>query len=360
MQLTIDKTRLERALQHLVAFTDRKDLANIASHVCLEAKNGGLRLEANDLEMGLCLHLEADIVQEGSATFNAKHFLDIASKLENGDLSLEADADFVHVRFKRSKFKLPLFDRNDFPAFPSHDNLPFLHFSDTTLGEHFKKLVHVIKTNASKYEFGGVLMVLKDRLELAATDTRRLSLVQMDADNIPEQALMTEYILPKRAMLEISKLFENDFDMFYEPKDPSMLFFKNEEMLLYSKLIGGKYPNYEAIFPKQFAHTFDLEAQNFKEAIQITSALSPTTKIIFYPERIEFESLENESPSFASTSIEAKTPLEGFELQVHARHLLDAINALNTPTFELSLNQSTDPFLVEKDGFKTLIMPFVS
>ncbi|GMB96154.1 DNA polymerase III subunit beta [Helicobacter sp. NHP22-001] len=360
MQLTIDKVRLERALQHLVAFTDRKDLANIASHVCLEAKDGGLRLEANDLEMGLCLHLEAHIVKEGSATFNAKHFLDIASKLENGDLSLEADSDFVHVRFKRSKFKLPLFDRNDFPAFPSHDNLPFLHFGDGALSEYFKKLAPVIKTNASKYEFGGVLMVLKETLELAATDTRRLSLVQMDAENMPEESLNTEYILPKRAMLEISKLFESDFDMFYEPKDPSMLFFKNDEMVLYSKLIGGKYPNYEAIFPKEFAHQFELETQSFKEAIQITSALSPTTKIVFYPEHIEFESLENESPSFSSTSIETKTPLEGFELQVQARHLLDALNTSASANFTLSLNQSTDPFLVEKDGFKTLIMPFVS
>lgn len=44
MQLTIDKTRLERALQHLVAFTDRKDLANIASHVCLEAVMGDCAL----------------------------------------------------------------------------------------------------------------------------------------------------------------------------------------------------------------------------------------------------------------------------------------------------------------------------
>lgn len=306
MQLIIDKTRLEKALQNLVAFTDRKDLANIASHVCLEAKSGVLRLEANDLEMGLCLHLQADIAKEGSATFNAKHFLDIASKLENGDLSLEADSDFVHVRFKRSKFKLPLFDRNDFPAFPSHENLPSLHFSDGTLSEHFKKLVHVIKTNASKYEFGGVLMVLKERLELAATDTRRLSLVQMDADNMPAEVLNTEYILPKRAMLEISKLFEGDFDMFYEPKEPSMLFFKNDALLLYSKLIGGKYPNYEAIFPKEFTHKFDLESQSFKEAIQITNALSATTKIVFYPERIEFESSQSESPSFASISIEAK------------------------------------------------------
>ncbi len=358
MHLVIEKTRLEEALKNLIAFTDRKDLTNITSHICLEAKGDLLRLEANDLEMGLCLSLNASILEEGGATFNARHFLDIASKLEQGELTLQTKENYVHISFKRSKFKLPLFDKADFPPFPSFENLPFVHFSDTALGEYFKKLTHVISTNASKYEFGGVLLVFKDRLELVATDTRRLALVQMDPDNMPTAETTQEFILPKRAMLEISKLFESNFDMFYETHDqPSMLFFKNASMVLYSKLISGKYPNYQAIIPSEFAHQLELDTQKFKEAIQITNALSSTTKICFYPGYIEFESSQYENPSFASTSIEAQTTLEGFTLHVHARHVLDALNALHTPTFTLLLNENTQPFLVQNEGFKTLIMP---
>lgn len=358
MKILIEKTPLEDALKNLIAFTDKKDLANITSHVFMEANAGILRFEANDLEMGLSLRLETEVVEPGSATLNAKHFLDIVSKLEPGQLALESKEDFVHVSFKRSKFKLPLFDQANFPPFPTCEQLPLIHFSDTALGDHFKKLLNVIKTNASKYEFGGALLVFKDRLELVATDAARLSLVQINPDHMPEPTTpVQEFILPKRAMLEIVKLFESDFDMFYEP---NMLFFKNDSLLLYSKLISGKYPNYQNIIPKTFAHKLELETQSFKEAIKITNALGTTTKIIFYPDRVEFESLHTESSSFASTSIEANTPLDNFVLKAYARHLLDALNALSAPTFNLLLNESSQPFLVEKEGFKTIIMPVLA
>ncbi|WP_104758171.1 DNA polymerase III subunit beta [Helicobacter salomonis] len=364
MKFVIAKTQLESALKDLIAFTDKKDSSNIASHVCMEAQQDVLVLQANDLEMGLCLTLEVSAQEEGSATLNARHLLDIVSKLESGDLMLERQEDFVHVSFKRSKFKLPLFDKAYFPEFPAYAHLPHVHFSDTTLGDHFKKLAQVITTNASKCEFTGVLLALQESLELVATDTRRLSLVQMEVEKLNTDT-RTEFILPKRAMLEIIKLFRGDFDMFYEPKksedsqEASMLFFKNASMVLFSKLISGKYPSYQAIIPASFAHQINLKTQDFKEAINVTHALGAVTKIIFHPDKIEFESSRTESSGFASTSIEAKTPLEGFVIHAQARYLLDALNALATPTFELCLNAQDTPFVIRKDAFMTIIMPVV-
>ncbi|MFC3848267.1 DNA polymerase III subunit beta [Helicobacter baculiformis] len=362
MKFVIAKTQLESALKDLIAFTDKKDLSNITSHVCIEATQNALVFQANDLEMGLCLTLNISAQEEGSATLNARHLLDIVSKLESGDLLLERKEDFVHVSFKRSKFKLPLFDKTHFPEFPTYAHLPSVHFSDTSLGDHFKNLAQVITTNASKYEFTGMLLALQENLELVATDTRRLSLAQMEVEGLATNT-RTEFILPKRAALEIVKLFKGDFEMFYEPKvsddsrESSMLFFKNASMVLFSKLISGKYPSYQAIIPTSFTHQIELNTQDFKEAIKITQALSPTTKISFYPDKIEFESLQTENLSSGSTFIEASTPLEDFVIHAHARHLLDALNALCTPTFELCLNDQSAPFVIQKNSFTTIIMP---
>ncbi|WP_121022270.1 DNA polymerase III subunit beta [Helicobacter vulpis] len=360
MKFSIAKTQLESALKDLIAFTDKKDASNISAHICLEATSESLIFQANDLEMGLCLTLNIDVQEEGSAVFNAKHLLDILSKLELGDLMLESQENTMLVRFKRSKFKLALLDKAYFPKFPDYAHLPSVHFSDTTLGDHFRKLAQVITTNTantSKYEFMGVLLVLQENLELVATDTRRLSLAQMEVEGLLEAHTRMEFILPKRAALEIVKLFKGDFEMFYEPKDPTMLFFKNASMVLFAKLISGKYPSYQNVIPTQFIHKIELNTQDFKDAINITHALGTTTKIIFYPDKIEFESLESESPNFASTFIEANTPLDQHIIHAQARYLLDALNALPSPTFELCLNEENAPFVIQKNNFLTVVMP---
>ncbi|WP_199764395.1 DNA polymerase III subunit beta [Helicobacter bizzozeronii] len=376
MKIVIEKTLLEDALKSLIAFTDKKDMSNITSHVLIEAQGETLHLEANDLEMGLSLQITSAIEEEGSATLNAKHFLDIVSKLGPGELTLHTKEgeDFVHLSFKRSKFKLPLFDRAHFPPFPTPENLPSLHFSDTALSDQLKKLSNVINVNEPKYEFSGALLVFEERLELVATDTRRLSLVQIDPDHMPaKENPALEFILPKRALLEVVKLFsKGDFDMFYEKPNladsaskSTMLFFKNESLLLYTRLISGKYPNYQQIIPQEFTHKVELKTQDFKDGVQIVHTLSPSIQIAFYPERVEFKSMQSESSlsatphNFAETSMETSTPLDGFILHAHARYLLDALNALSTPTFDLLLNEKNMPFMIEKGGFRTLIMPIV-
>ncbi|WP_120944681.1 DNA polymerase III subunit beta [Helicobacter labacensis] len=358
MKFSIAKIQLESALKGLMPFTDKKDPSNISAHICIEATPKSLILQANDLEMGLCLTLNIDTQEGGSAVLNAKHLLDILSKLELGDLTLESQGDFVLVSFKRSKFKLPVLDKAYFPEFPPYAHLPSVRFSDTSLGDYFKKLAPVISTsttNSPKYEFTGALLVLQEHLELVATDTRRLSRAQMQLEESPSDH--GEFILPKRAMLEITKLFSSDFEMFYDPKNPTMLFFKNASTVLFAKLISGKYPSYQSVIPTQFTHTMELNTQDFKDAINITHALGATTKIIFHPDKIEFETLESESPSFASTFIEASTPLDQHIIHAQARYLLDALNALPSPTFELCLNEQSAPFVIQKNDFLTVVMP---
>ncbi|WP_199764903.1 DNA polymerase III subunit beta [Helicobacter felis] len=353
MKFIIAKTELEAALKDLIAFTNKKDMVNITSHVCIEAKADALIFQANDLEMGLCLTLNIPAQETGSAVLNAKYLLDIISKLEKGDLLLESQDNFMHVHFKRSKFKLPLLDKEYFPSFPTYDHLPVVYFDDSTLSDYFKKLAQVITTNASKYEFSGVLLALQENLELVATDTKRLSVVQMEIGGTTS-ADRQELILPKRAMLEVAKLFRGDFEMRY---DKNMIFFKNASMVLFAKLISGKYPHYQNIIPSTFAHQLECNTQDFKDAINITQALGATTKIIFRPDKIEFETLQTENPSFASTFVEASTPLDGFVIHAQARHLLDALSALSTPTFDFCLSVENQPFVIQKNGFITVVMP---
>ncbi|CCF81910.1 hypothetical protein HBZS_123610 [Helicobacter bizzozeronii CCUG 35545] len=109
MKIVIEKTLLEDALKSLIAFTDKKDMSNITSHVLIEAQGETLHLEANDLEMGLSLQITSAIEEEGSATLNAKHFFRhrIQTRTRGIDFTHQRGRGFCAFEFQTLQIQAP-------------------------------------------------------------------------------------------------------------------------------------------------------------------------------------------------------------------------------------------------------------
>jgi DNA polymerase-3 subunit beta len=354
MKFQISKSILENVLIHAQPFLEKKDTSQITSHVYINVANNNLTLKATDHEIGFLVETNnLNIIEEGSATANGKKFLDIVRILKDEMIDLELKGDNLHVSQSHSKFKLPVFSYNEFPAFPSHEDKSSIAINSHSLIESLKKITPAIDNNNPKFELNGALIDIKaNEINFAATDTRRLAVVSIDNNGSNELSI----ILPKKAIVEIQKLFFDDIEIYY---DDTNLIIRSKQYTFFTKLINGKFPEYSRIIPKEIANTLVLPKALMIESIKQIITISTDLKVTFLNDTITFESLSDDN-------IEAKTDIthttnftEPFSLAVNSRYLLDFLNSINSTEFTIGLNESNLPFVLSENNFKTIVMPIV-
>ncbi len=353
MKLQIQKGLLEQVLSQMQPFLEKKDISQITSHVYLEATTY-LIIKATDYETGLKTIIEElTIIEPGKATANGKKLLDIVRILKDDLVTLQTKDGSLHIHQGHSKFKLPMFDPLEYPSFPVIDGLPKIDIPSTDFITSLKKISPAIDTNNPKFELNGALIDIKPtHINFVATDTRRLALVRID------QAMKEAFnlIIPKKAIMEIQKLFLEDISMFY---DQTHLIIKSGGYYFFTKLINGKFPDYERILPKELRYVLKLPKDQMIEAIKQITIVSNEIKLSFFPDRILFKSLSEENFE-AQTELEISTPFEEeFVMAVNSRYILDFLANTETNEFEMGINDAELPFQLKENNFITIVMPIV-
>lgn len=354
MKITVSKSIIENILIHASPFLEKKDTSQITSHVFLSVDETQLTLKATDYEIGFKVVTDnISIIQSGNVTANGKKFLDIVRILKDGDINLEVKNDLLYISQAHSNFKLPTFSYNDFPEFPTYEGKSRISINSQSLIDSLKKITPAIDNANPKFELNGALIDIKnDSINFVSTDTRRLAIVNVVNQSDKELSL----IIPKKAIIEIQKLFFNDLELYY---DETNLIIKSEQYTFFTKLINGKFPDYSRIIPKEIANTLLLPKSSMIEALKQIITISTDVKITFVQEAIIFESLSDDN-------IEAKTQIshstnfsEPFTIAINSKYLLDFLNNINSSEFTIGLNESNLPFILNDENFKTVVMPIV-
>ncbi len=354
MKISINRNVLETILLNTQPYLEKRDLSQITSHLFLIAKENQLEIKASDYEIGLNYHTNnINIINEGVATANGKKLLDIIKILKDDDVILESIQEYLYIKQKNSKFKLPMFNPEEFPKFPTIENKPKFNINSTDLVRQIKKIAPAIDTNNPKFELNGALIDIKnDCINIVSTDTKRLALSKIQTSS-PEELKL---IIPKKAINEIQKLFFDEIEIFY---DEHVLIAKSNNFLFFTKLINGKFPEYERIIPKEKKYKLNLNREKIIEAIKQISIISNEIKITFKKDNILFESLNDDNIE-AKTQIEFNTGLEEeIYLASNSRSILDFLGQIEENNFTLGYNDSAVPFTLESENFLTIVMPII-
>ncbi|MEA1953609.1 MAG: DNA polymerase III subunit beta [Campylobacterota bacterium] len=355
MKIKAKKQIIESILINLQPFLEKKDASQITSHILFEANNNECVIKATDGEIGLKIVTEYITVDsEGSFTANGKKLLDIIRILKDDEITLEKLNDMLIIKQKHSKFKLPTFNPETYPKFPIIDNKSQITLDSLSLIQNLKKISPAIDTNNPKFELNGALINIKNSsTDLVGTDTRRLAIATIENINSKELSL----IVPKKAILEIQKLFLDNIDIFF---DETNLIISNKNYFFFTRLINGKYPDYERIIPSVIKHTITLPKKEMLDAIKMITTISQEIKMTLNENSIIFNSL-------SADNVEAKTELstytglnEKFELSFNSKYILDFISQIDSAEFVIEFNETSLPFIVKNDTFITIIMPIVA
>ncbi len=355
MKIRAHKQVIESILINLQPFLEKKDASQITSHIYFETGEDLCIVRATDNEIGLqIVTREFQIDHPGSFTANGKKLLDIIRILRDDEIVLELFDNAIMIKQQHSKFKLPVFDAEAFPAFPSIDDKPKISLDSMNLIRNLKKITPAIDTNNPKYELNGALINIKsDTTDLVGTDTRRLAVATIPNTSAQELAL----ILPKKAILEIQKLFLDRIEIHY---DETTLIITSDDYFFFTRLINGKFPDYERIIPKTLKYQIELPKKEMLEAIRMVTTIANDIKITFLSDAVLFNALSDDNVE-AKTEIELETGItDRFEISLNSRYLLDFLAQVDHDRFTIGLNDSTLPFLVRDENFITIIMPIIA
>jgi len=355
MKIQAKKQIIESILINLQPFLEKKDATQITSHILFSATNDKCIIKATDNEIGLKITTEyIEIIDSGSFTVNGKKLLNIIRILKDDDITLEIIEENLVIKQKNSKFKLPTFDYNSYPTFPSIEGKPKISLDSMSLIKNLKKISPAIDTNNPKYELNGALInISQNSTDLVGTDTRRLAIATIETQNDKE----LEIIVPKKAILEIQKLFLDHIDIYY---DETNLIIKNDNYYFYTRLINSKFPDYKRIIPNSIKHSITLPKKEMIESIRMITTISQDIKLTILSDVIIFNSLSPDNVE-AKTEIELYTGFEDkYELTINSKYLLDFISQIDSNTFELQFNETNLPFIVRDQNFITIIMPIIA
>src|ERR1700754_995439 len=363
MKITTRRDALFGQLQTVTRAASPRSAVQAPSGVQVLATGGSIELRATDMEIGLRVPLEGEIVREGSVVLPARLVVDVVRALPGTDVSLELrpteqDVEIVggsatfHIRTLRSE---------DFPPFPEPEgervSVPGAAFVETVL-----KVARSASRDETRPVLTGILVSASEaELRMVATDSYRLSVKETQLESPLSGAY--EAIVPARALQELTRIVQHEgADQLDVSVRANQGVFEVGGVVLSSRLIDGQFPNYRQLLPDAYEHDLRLAGGEISEVVRRISLLAQKNA----PLRLAFTegelTVSARTPDVGEARETVPVPFAGepLEIGVNPEFLRDGLEAVETGDVLLRLISPLRPGLLEAadgSGFQYLLMP---
>ena len=279
MKLNLDYEKLLKGIQIVEKAVSTKSTLPIISNILIEAKKGGkLNLSGNDLEIGIEVNLNATVEKSGIVLAPAKTFSAAISKLPKDKVFIEVDdSNNIKVECGRSKFNIRGIAANDFPKVSRLNNAKKIKLRKNVLGEMIKRTLFSVSTDESKQILNGILFdIHKEDLCMVATDGYRLAIKKSSIDHVSKEKV--SIIVPGKVLNELSKIIkEGDESEIELGVCSDQISFDLGDVYIVSRLIQGKFPDYNLVVPKESKTNVEILRKDFLEATERSSVIASTS-----------------------------------------------------------------------------------
>jgi DNA polymerase-3 subunit beta len=356
--------RLLAALQAVAGIVERRHTLPILANVLLRKSGAQIEFTTSDLEIQVRTTAElGGDTGDFSTTVGARKLIDILRALPADQIvTLSSAQNKLTLQGGKSRFTLQTLPADDFPLVnEAVDFGPMFAVPQKTMRElinqvHFAMAVHDIR-----YYLNGILFIAEGKmLTLVATDGHRLALAQATLElEVPKQ----EVILPRKTVLELQRLLKD------EDTPIEMRFAANQAKFVFSgmefvtKLVEGKFPDYNRVIPKQHKNAVVLGRVPLLGCLHRASIL---TSEKFKGVRLNLEPGTLRIASSNAEQEEAKEELEidyggdAIEIGFNVTYLMDVLANVGHEMVRLELQDSQASALItvpEQPGFKYVVMP---
>jgi DNA polymerase-3 subunit beta len=366
--LKAPQQQLLEALQSVSGIVERRHTLPILANVLLRKNGDDIEFTTSDLEIQVRTHaaLGGD-AQSYATTVGARKLIDILRSLPSDQVvSLAATQNKLTLTGGKSRFTLQTLPADDFPLVNEAVNfgpafaVPQKVLKGLVNQVHFAMAVHDIR-----YYLNGILFVAEGRtLTLVATDGHRLALAQAQLESdIPKQ----EVILPRKTVLELQRLLKDDKEADSAPIE--MRFAGNQAKFVFSgmefvtKLVEGKFPDYNRVIPKNHKNAVTLGRAPLLASLQraaiLTSEKFKGVRVNLDPGALRIAS-SNAEQEEAKEELEIAYEGDAIEIGFNVTYLMDALSNIPQEMVKIELQDGNSSALItvpEQPGFKYVVMP---
>ena len=362
MKLRAARDVLLKPLQAVIGVVERRQTMPILSNVLLVAREGVLAVTATDLEVELVATAEVAVEAGGEITVSGRKLLDICRALPDGsDIDISLSGEKLVVRSGRSKFSLVTLPSAEFPSVEDIKAGQTIAVSQETLGRLIEKTHFSMAQQDVRYYLNGMLLETGGKfLRAVATDGHRLALceAEIEGGNLDEQ----QVIVPRKGVLELQRLMDGEGDLNIE-LGPNHVRIQLEGIRFTSKLIDGRFPEYDRVIPKESSNELTADKGLFRGALQRTAILSNEKyrgiRLIIRDSGVVIQA-HNPEQEEAEEELEVTYSGEDIEIGFNVNYLLDALGAVEGEQVTLSVLDSNSSCLIRqpgRDDGKFVVMP---
>ncbi|BBI98309.1 DNA polymerase III subunit beta [Ferrigenium kumadai] len=360
----VEKETILKPLQVVIGIVERKQTLPILSNVLIENQDGKMRFTATDLEIQIttAIDIGTGSSKTSAITVGGKKFQEILRVLpDQSKVTIETKENKAQIKTNKSRFSLQTLPAQDFPKLNSQlDSARKIVLPQKELKNLLFSVQYAMAQQDVRYYLNGVLLIVEgDKLRAVATDGHRLA---YNAGTIEGNYDKQEIILPRKAVVELSKLLADSDDTVELEFSTQQVKASFSGITLITKVIDGKFPDYERVIPKYTNH-LNLERMVILQALQRAAILSNEkfrgVRFVLTEKNLRIISSNSEQEE-AQEEIETDYHGEGLDIGFNVNYLLDGLNNIGSSTAIFSFGDPNSSILMttpDNQEFRYVVMP---
>ncbi|WP_075184754.1 DNA polymerase III subunit beta [Teredinibacter haidensis] len=352
MKFAVSREALIKPLQLVAGVVERRQTLPVLANVLLVIEDSQLSLTGTDLEVEIVGRVQLDSAPgDGEITVPAKKFLDICRALPEGSIiEFSLKDQKVTVKSGRTRFTLSTLPANEFPAVEQGANDIQFVCEQKEIKRLIDRTSFAMAQQDVRYYLNGMLWEVRpNELRVVATDGHRLAMCTRPVNINSENS--KQAILPRKGVIELSRLLNDSGESVEISLGSSHIRAATTDYTFTSKLVDGKFPDYERVLPKGGDKVVLGNRADLKQAFARTSILSNEK---YRGVRLELESglltiiANNPEQEEAQDQVAVDYNGDALEVGFNVSYLQDVTNVLDSENIKLTLADSNSSALLEE------------
>jgi DNA polymerase-3 subunit beta len=315
----------------------------------------------SDITIQTSIQDHIDIIESGSVVLSSKYILEIIKKIDSEDVHIFiVDGTLTRIEGANSRFDLNGTSYIDYPRIDLNKTGVNLQMKSIDLKEAIEQTSFATSEKETRPVLTGVNFKAKDHvLECIATDSYRLAkrILNIDSD------ISFNIIIPKKSLIEISRIIEKDelIDLYVSDRKVLFVF---DHVLIQTRLIDGTFPDTSRLIPDSFDYSMSIDSTSLLNSIDraslLTNEQTNIVKLTMNQDTVILSSFSQEIGSVEENLSRAFYKGEPLKISFSARYLTDAIKSINGQKVRVLFTGEMKPFIIkdfEREDIIQLVLP---
>ncbi len=375
MDFSIDSELLAGYINIIGKIIKAKSNLPILGNLYIKAEKDKIKLIGTDLEVQMVATLDAKVKSQSETTVNANLFIQYVNSLKGkGGIHIYQDKNLLYVETEGSSASFTTRAPEDFPLFDEYAYSKLFNIKSAEFTLMVDKTIFSCAKDDIRPILTGINVEISDgSLTFVSLDTFRLSLIT--TDKISHFGEDTQFVVPAEAMATAVKVVRDPLVASFADKDElevqiskdkNFMRFSFANVVVYSRLLEGEYPNYKDIIPTDFKLDMTINKTDLLTALRrvgvfAQNAISQRVVFEFKDSKLTLSSVVPELGSVTETVALPTAVKENFKIAFQLKFLLEIINLIDDENIEMKGINKLSPVMFRqpslKDSFLHLLMP---